>query len=116
MGLLDSFGGVISSIAAAEGPALMSAVLARTNLGSLGGIVNQLQQSGLGPQVQTWLGNGANAPISVDQIRAALGDQHVQQIASQLGIPVDQALKFLTEHLPNAVDQASPNGTLQPGA
>jgi uncharacterized protein YidB (DUF937 family) len=66
--------------------------------------------------VQTWLGNGANAPISVDQIRAALGDQHVQQIASQLGIPVDQALKFLTEHLPNAVDQASPNGTLQPGA
>jgi hypothetical protein len=43
MGLLDSFGGVISSIAAAEGPALMSAVLARTNLGSLSGIVNQLQ-------------------------------------------------------------------------
>jgi uncharacterized protein YidB (DUF937 family) len=115
MGLFDNLGGMLGQIAAAEGPALVSAVLAKTSLGGLGGIVAQLQQSGLGPQVQTWLGNGTNAPISVDQIRAALGDQHIQQIASQLGVPVDQALKFLTEHLPAAVDQASPNGTLQTG-
>ena len=115
MGLLDNFGGVIGAIAAAEGPSLISAVLGKTNLGNLGGIVAQLQQGGLGPQVQSWLGNGTNAPISIDQIRSALGDQHVQQIANQLGVPVDQALKFLTEHLPNAVDRASPNGTLQAG-
>src|SRR5262249_36699969 len=115
MGLLDNFGGVIGAIAAAEGPSLISSVLAKTNLGSLSGIVAQLQQGGLGSQVQTWLGHGANAQISIDQIRSALGDQHIQQIANQLGVPVDQALKFLTEHLPNAVDQASPNGTLQGG-
>jgi uncharacterized protein YidB (DUF937 family) len=119
MGLFDNLGGLkgmLGTIAAAEGPALVSAVLAKTNLGGLNGIVAQLQQGGLGSQVQTWLGSGANAQVSIDQIREALGDQHVQQIASQLGVPVDQALKFLTEHLPAAVDQASPNGTLEPNA
>jgi uncharacterized protein YidB (DUF937 family) len=117
MGLLDSFNagglsGMIGQIAAAEAPALISAVLGKTDLGNLSGIVAKLQQGGLGPQVQSWLGDGANMPVSVDQIRSALGNQYVQQIATQLGLPVDQALKVLSEHLPNAVDQASPSGTL----
>jgi uncharacterized protein YidB (DUF937 family) len=38
----------------------------------------------------------------------------VQQIARELGLPVDNALQFLAQHLPSAVDQASPNGTIQP--
>jgi uncharacterized protein YidB (DUF937 family) len=60
MGLLDSLlgGGTLSQIEAAAVPGLISSVLAKTNLGNLQGIVNQLQQGGLGPQVQSWLGSG----------------------------------------------------------
>jgi uncharacterized protein YidB (DUF937 family) len=97
-------------------PALISAVLAKTNLGNLNGIVAQLQQGGLNEQVQSWLGNGTNLPVTGDQIRSALGNEQVQQIARQLGLPVDGALKLLAEHLPNTIDQASPNGTLPPAA
>ena len=77
MGLLDSLTGALGAnlgqIEAAAAPALISAVLAKTNLGNLQGLVNQLQQGGLGPQVQSWLGNGQNLPVSADQLRAALG-------------------------------------------
>jgi uncharacterized protein YidB (DUF937 family) len=36
----------------------------------------------------------------------------VRELAGHLGLPVDQALAFLSAHLPGMVDQASPNGAL----
>jgi uncharacterized protein YidB (DUF937 family) len=117
MGLLDQIGGslkaALASEAAGEQSALISALLAKTNLGDLQGLVNQLQQSGLGDQVKSWLGNGANMKITPEQLRAALNSDQVKQIAQHFGVPVDEALKVLAQHLPNAVDQASPNGTIQ---
>ena len=92
---------------------ILSQVLSKTDLGSVGGLLQRLQQSGLGPQVASWLGNGQNLPISVDQLKNALGDQHLQQLATQLGLPVDQLLNQLSKHLPDAVDHMSPNGTLE---
>src|SRR5882672_4243670 len=116
MGLLDSLtgalGGNLNQLEAAAIPAVISSVLAKTNLGDMQGLANQLQQGGLGAQVQSWLGNGANMPVSPEQIRTALGNDQVKQIAAHFGLPVDAALKLLAEHVPAAVDQASPNGTL----
>jgi len=120
MGLFDSLGGVLGgalkdALGQAEAsalPGLVSAVLGKTDLGSLQGIVNKLQEAGLGAQVQSWLGSGANLPLSADQLRAALGNEQVRQLAQQFGLPVDAALKLLAEHLPTAVDQASPNGAI----
>ncbi len=118
MGLLDnlggSLGGMLGQVTAAAAPGLIAAVLAKTNLGDLQGVVNQLQQGGFGDQIKSWLGNGGNMPISPDQLKAALGNDQVKQIAEHFGVPVDQALKLLSEHLPGVVDQASPDGTLQP--
>jgi uncharacterized protein YidB (DUF937 family) len=94
-------------------PAILSQILRNTDLGSVGGLLQQLQKSGLGPQVASWLGNGANLPVSADQLRAALGDEHVRQLAASFGIPVDQLLGQLSQHLPAAVDQMSPHGTLE---
>lgn len=37
----------------------------------------------------------------------------VQQLAAKFGVPTDQVLKLLAEHLPAAVDQASPDGKLK---
>ena len=121
MGLLDgvlggALKGVLGQVEAAALPALMSAALAKTNLGNLQGLLNQLQQGGLGPQVQSWLGNGANMPVTADQLRNALGSDQVKQLAGHFGVPLDQALQVLAQHLPGIVDQASPNGRLQPAA
>lgn len=116
MGLLDSLtgalGGSFGQAETAAMPGLISAALAKTNLGDLQGLVTHLQQGGLGSQVQSWLGNGANQPVSPDQLRAALGSEQVKQLAAHFGIDPDAALKLLSEHLPGVIDQASPNGTV----
>ncbi len=113
MGLFENLKGVLGDVEAAAIPALINSVLAKTNMGGLSGLVAQLQQGGLGPQVQSWLSNGANMHVTPDQLRAALGNAQVQEIARHFNLPVDAALKLLSEQLPQAVDQASPNGTLK---
>jgi uncharacterized protein YidB (DUF937 family) len=113
MGILDGLlGGAFGQIEAEAAPALISAVLAKTNLGNMQGLVAQLQQGGLGNQVQSWLGSGANLPVSPDQLRAALGSDQVKQMAEHFGVSPDAALKLLSEHLPGVIDQASPSGAL----
>ncbi len=117
MGLFDNLGSslkdVLGSVESAAVPALISAVLAKTNLGDLQGLADRLQQGGLGPQVQSWLSDGKNLHVTPEQLRAALGNAQVQEIARHFNLPVDAALKLLADHLPTAIDQASPNGTIQ---
>ena len=115
MGFLDKIGGALKGVldqAQASAPGLITSALASSNLGDLQGLVTKLQQGGLDKQVTSWLGNGANLPVSTEQIRAALGNEQVRHLAEQFGLPVDQTLNFLSQHLPTVVDQASPNGTL----
>jgi len=120
MGLFDDISGALKGAAgqveAQAMPALISAVLAKTNLGDLQGLVAKLQQAGLGTQVQSWLGDGKNLPITADQLRSALGNEQVKAIAQHFGLPVDSMLNLLAEHLPAVVDQASPGGTIAPSA
>jgi uncharacterized protein YidB (DUF937 family) len=118
MGLFDeivsgALKGVMGQAEQSLLPGLLSQLLANTNLGSVGGLLQQLQQGGLGGQVASWLGNGANHAISADQLRAALGNEHLQQMAQAAGLPIDKLLAMLSQQLPQTVDKMSPNGTLQ---
>ena len=108
------WGGLLKGVAGELGkqaPTILSQVLA--NSGGLQGVVNKLQQAGLDKQVASWLSNGQNIPVTKEQLRAAINDKELQQIARSLGVPVDQALDVLAKYLPEAVDQASPNGQIQ---
>jgi uncharacterized protein YidB (DUF937 family) len=113
MGLFDSLKGALESEAL---PALLNTVLAQTQYHDLPGLVAALQKGGLGPQVQSWLGNGSNMPITADQLKAVLGNSQVQEFARHFGLPVDEMLNALAKYLPDIIDKASPNGTLQPHA
>lgn len=119
MGLLDglNLGGVLrgalGEVEAAALPAAINAVLAKTQYRDLNGLVAALQKGGLNAQVQSWLGPGANLPITEDQLKAVLGNAQVQEFARHLGLPVDVTLKLLAQYLPDIVDEASPNGTLR---
>jgi uncharacterized protein YidB (DUF937 family) len=115
MSIGDMLKGALGQIEAAAVPAILNEVLSKTDVGGLQGIVQKLQAAGFGTQVQSWLGNGTNMPITTDQLRDALNSDQVRQIASHFGVNVDEALKILAQHLPTAVDQASPNGKLEPG-
>jgi uncharacterized protein YidB (DUF937 family) len=113
MGLFDSLKGALESEAL---PALLNTVLAQTQYHDLPGLVAALQKGGLGPQVQSWLGNGTNMPVTADQLKAVLGNSQVQDFARHFGLPVDDMLNALAKYLPEIIDKASPNGTLQPHA
>ena len=117
MGLLDSLTSGIEStlgqFGAQEVQALLPQVLAKTNLGDLQGLVTQLQQSGLGPQVQSWLSNGANLSVTPEQLQAALGSDQVKQLAQHFGVDPTAALTLLAQHLPATVAQAGQTGAVQ---
>lgn len=122
MGLFDNLNlgnllkGALGQVESAALPTLINTVLAQTQYHDLNGLVTALQQGGLDAQVKSWLGNGANMPITPDQLKAVLGNTQIQEFARHLGLPVDAALNMLSEHLPNVVDQANKNGQLQPGS
>lgn len=113
MGLFDQIKTALFGAAATAAPELLNKALAQTNFGGLQGLVDQLRQNGLENQVQSWLGDGSNLPVSPDQLRSALGNEQLQQLAQKFGLPLDKVLELLSQHLPQAVDKASPNGQLQ---
>jgi uncharacterized protein YidB (DUF937 family) len=73
----------------------------------LGSLVSGLGENGLGEIVGSWLGNGENAPISMDQITDLLGADKISEFASNLGISEESAKGALADALPQVVDQAT---------
>lgn len=109
MGLFDNLGGLLGQAGASALPSLLEKVVP----GGLQGVLNQLQQSGYGEQVSSWLGRGPNQPITVDDLRAGLDNEQVRAVAEKLGVPLDEVLKLLAGNLPQAVDEHSPDGQLR---
>jgi len=91
-------------------PELLNSVLQKA--GGLQGVLDKLHAAGLDKQVASWISSGKNVPVTADQLRAALNDKQLQEIARSMGLPVDQALQVIAKYLPQAADQASPDGTL----
>ena len=69
--------------------------------------VGGLSQNGLGEIVGSWLGNGENKVISMEQITTLLGSDNIASFASELGISQESAANALTETVPQVVDQAT---------
>ena len=79
--------------------------------GDLKKLVAKFESSGLGDKVKSWVGTGPNESIGVDDIKRALGPR-VSELAAKLGIGEDQAAEELAQTLPDAVDKATPDGSL----
>ncbi|MGQ0684275.1 YidB family protein [Bradyrhizobium sp.] len=80
--------------------------------GGLGDLVKQLQQGGQGDAASSWVGKGQNQPISPGDLASALGADQIDAIASQSGMSRDDLLQGLSQYLPDAVDQLTPDGRL----
>ena len=104
--LKGAVGNLVGEAEQAALPELMKKVMGEEGLQS---VLAKLQNAGLAAQVQSWLDkNKDNLPITADQLRKALGDEHVQQIAKSLGIPMDKVLEAMAKFLPAAVNAAGP--------
>ncbi|HNB47688.1 MAG TPA: YidB family protein, partial [Burkholderiaceae bacterium] len=76
------------------------------------GLVQQLQQGGLGEQVGSWISTGQNLPVSPDQLKDALGSNVLGQLAGSMGLDAGQAAGPLAQLLPQVVDALTPHGQL----
>jgi uncharacterized protein YidB (DUF937 family) len=107
MGLLDSMlGGALG----AEVASVVSHAIEQH--GGVSGLVAQFEKQGLGNVVHSWVGNGANLPVSTDQLHQVLGSATVQQMAAKFGLNPQVLLQQLSQHLPAAVDKLTPGGTI----
>lgn len=113
MSWLDQIKGGLGGAIEQAGRESMPGFLERLIPGGLQAVLDQLQTSGFGQQAKSWLGKGPNDPITVEDLRAALDNEQVKAIATKLGVPVDKALEILAGRLPEAVDEASPDGELK---
>ena len=78
--------------------------------GGLGGLLEQLQRSGFAEQADSWVGRGANKPISPDAMTQIFGRDGLEQISRQAGISEDEASQGLFQLLPEVVDRMTPEG------
>jgi uncharacterized protein YidB (DUF937 family) len=81
-------------------------------LGGLGGLLNKLQQGGLGNATNSWVGSGQNQPVAPGQLGSALGPNIIKTLAQQTGLSEDELTKQLSQVLPGVVDKMTPNGRL----
>ena len=78
--------------------------------GGLGGLLKQLQESGQGDVVKSWVGNGPNKQISQGDLANALGTNTLNELSRQTGMDRGALLSGLSQHLPRFVDELTPDG------
>ena len=116
MSVMDQIRSLFSGSESAQAPASGAMVeQVAAMIGSSGGLSSLLQKfrdAGLGGAVESWVGTGANQPISGEHVERALGNDAVQGLASKLGLSTQQASSGLAALLPHMIDKLTPNGAV----
>jgi uncharacterized protein YidB (DUF937 family) len=111
MSLFDSIGSLLGKNEgeATSVPEALVAALGDQQ-GGLGGLIQKFESAGLGNEVSSWIGNGQNQSVAPDALHNVLGSDLVQQMAAKTGLPLDQLLPQIAQHLPQLIDHATPDG------
>ena len=125
MSLYDDLKKHLTDMVAAAPPGTDVSVLATHKDGVFSEVIHMVQSQGLnqlselfaakgmGDVFRSWVGKGANLPISADQIKAALGSEQLEDLAKKAGIDVSQVTSLLSHLLPSLVDKLTPHGLLE---
>jgi uncharacterized protein YidB (DUF937 family) len=99
-------------------PGFLQQVLAIVNSkgGGLAGLVEAFHAKGLGDIAKSWVGTGANRPVSAEQLESVFGREHLEELASKAGLLPDQFKAKLSELLPIVVDKLTPEGQVPDAA
>ena len=114
MGLFDGLlGGVLGAgTRQVPSPLVATALQLIQQNGGLPGIIDKFQHGGLADHVGSWVGTGANLPITGSQLQEVLGTGAIGQIAQQLGLSHSDASGGLAQVLPQIIDRLTPGGQI----
>jgi uncharacterized protein YidB (DUF937 family) len=76
----------------------------------LQGIVASMRSNGMGKQVQSWIANGKNLPITGADVKRVVDPSALSKTAQQQDMTPDELADYVARALPQLVDQATPNG------
>ncbi len=102
--------------AAAEHPNLLAGVVEMLEKRGVSSLVEEFKSKGLGDVVSSWVGNGANLPISAEKLRSVIGPEQIEAIAQRAGLPEGEATALLAKILPGLVDKLTPQGAIEPAS
>lgn len=80
--------------------------------GGLGELLEQFTNKGQKGTVDSWIGAGANQAMQGNSLEQTLGSETIADIASKTGFSKDEILERLSDNLPRAVNDFTPNGRL----
>jgi uncharacterized protein YidB (DUF937 family) len=109
MGFLD---GMLGGVVGGEMASVVGGLIEKH--GGVQGIVAQMESQGLGGTVKSWVGTGANLPISADQVHAAFGSDLIAGLAAKVGMNPQELEQKLAQALPQAINHLTPTGAVQP--
>ncbi|GAA5183306.1 YidB family protein [Niveibacterium umoris] len=113
MGLLDQLASqVLGGNAGNIDFAKVALDLLQNHPGGLAGLLDQLKAGGLADHAASWVGTGANLPVSGEQLGAALGSDALGALAGRFGVDPSALSGGLAQALPQLVNQLTPNGSL----
>jgi uncharacterized protein YidB (DUF937 family) len=111
MGLLDSIAGAV--MGGGQGGMAQIATEMFNQNGGLNGVLDKLKAGGLGDVAASWVGKGANLPVSADQISSVLGSGAIADMAAKFGISPETLSAQIAQHLPTVIDKMTPNGAVE---
>jgi len=80
--------------------------------GGLGDLLKQFQQNGQSEAANSWVSPGPNKQISPGDLASALGADQIDALSAQSGLPRDELLAGLSQHLPDVINHLTPDGRL----
>jgi len=80
--------------------------------GGLDNLIKDLQANGYGKAAQSWVSTGPNESISPHDLEGALGGDVLDSLAAQTGMSRSELMHGLSQELPEAVNELTPNGRL----
>jgi uncharacterized protein YidB (DUF937 family) len=75
-------------------------------------LLGRFRQSGREDAAQSWVSKGPNKEIAPHELETALGEERLQWLVEQTGLPREELIAGLSRQLPNAVDQLTPDGRI----
>lgn len=101
------FGDILNGLGGALGGAT-----AGNMSGGLGELVDRFRQTGRGDKADSWINSGANAPVEAADLEDTLGEDTIAELTQKTGLSRQDLLERLSQTLPEAVNQLTPQGRL----
>jgi len=111
-GMLGNAGGQQGGLGGVLGGLLAGGAAGSILSGGLRNLVGDMEQNGAGGAARSWVGTGANQPLPPSDLAKAVGYEDIDAVANQTGLSRDEVVSTLSEHLPEFVNQLTPEGRI----